>query len=54
MPVILDVAIGLAFLYLLLSLLTTTLNEWIAGAFKLRAKTLRRGIARLLEAGSHE
>lgn len=45
---VLDVAIGLAFVYLLLALICTTLNEWLAGAFKWRAKTLEQGIQRLL------
>jgi hypothetical protein len=48
---ILDVVITLAFLYLLLALACTTLNEVIAGAFDRRAKTLRQGIEHLL--GQH-
>lgn len=46
---ILDVALGLALLYLLLAVICSTLNEWIAGILKLRAKTLREGIANMLE-----
>jgi len=49
---VLDVAIGLAFLYLLLGLMCTTVNEWIAGVMKLRAKNLELGIRRLLTAPS--
>lgn len=45
---ILDVALGLVFVYLLLSLLITIVNEWIAQATRLRAKTLKAGIEALL------
>ena len=45
---ILDVAIGICFIYLLLSLICTTVNEMIAGWMKRRAEFLDRGIARLL------
>jgi len=48
MLVLLDVVIGVAFVYLLLALICTTANEWIAGARGLRAKTLQRGIGQLL------
>jgi hypothetical protein len=44
----LDVAIGLAFVYLLLSLICTAVNEWIASIFKWRGNTLRDGIEVLL------
>jgi len=47
---VLDVAIGLAFAYLLLGLMCTSVNEWIAGALKLRARNLEEGIRRLLTA----
>jgi hypothetical protein len=47
---VLDVAIGLAFVYLLLGLMCTTVNEWIAGMLKRRAKNLEEGIRRLLAA----
>lgn len=47
---VLDVAIGLAFAYLLLGLMCTSVNEWIAGALKLRAQNLEVGIRRLLTA----
>jgi hypothetical protein len=46
---VLDVAIGLIFVYLLLGLMCTTVNEWIAGIMKLRAKKLEEGIRRLLK-----
>src|SRR5581483_3276436 len=44
----LDVAIGLIFVYLLLALICTTVNEFIAGNRDTRAKFLDRGITRLL------
>jgi hypothetical protein len=45
---ILDVIIGLVFVYLLLAIICTSANEWISGVLKARAKTLRGSIARLL------
>lgn len=45
---ILDVALGLVFVYLLLSLLCTAVTEWIAQATRLRARTLKAGIEQLL------
>lgn len=50
MLAILDVVIGVVFVYLLLALLVTGINEWISGMFAMRAKTLRRAITRLVEA----
>jgi len=47
---VLDVAVGLIFVYLLLGLMCTTVNEWFAQLFKTRAATLREGIRRLLHA----
>lgn len=44
----LDVAIGLIFVYLLMSLICTTINEWIASFLQWRGKTLRDGIGVLL------
>ncbi len=41
---ILDVAIGIAFVYLFLSLICSVVNEGIASIFSLRAKNLVRGI----------
>lgn len=45
---ILDVTIGLAFLYFILSLMTTTLTELVARFLALRSNNLRRGIESLL------
>jgi hypothetical protein len=47
--VVLDVVVGLVFVYLLYSLLATTLQEIIASAFNFRAKVLERAIFRMLE-----
>ena len=44
----LDVAIGLSFMYLLLAMICTTVNEMIAGWWKTRAVFLDEGILRLL------
>lgn len=46
---ILDVVIGLVFVYLLLSLFATALNEYIAAVLNLRGKELARGLYRLLD-----
>jgi hypothetical protein len=46
--VVLDVAIGLVFTYLLLALLASGLQELIAGATQLRGRKLRSGLQRLL------
>jgi hypothetical protein len=48
----LDVFIGLAFFYFLLSIVCSSINEGIATALNLRAKTLEAGIRQLL--GSQE
>ncbi len=45
----LDVAIGLIFVYLLLAIICTTTNEWIAGLLNTRANTLRNAIRQLLD-----
>jgi hypothetical protein len=45
---IIEVAIGLIFVYILLSLVCSSLNEIIAHIIKLRAKTLKKGLERLL------
>jgi hypothetical protein len=47
----LDLILGLTFVYLLLSLLCTAINELIAQWFNMRPKTLREGIATLLSGG---
>lgn len=46
--VVLEVAIGLAYLYLLLSVVCSAINEWLAGALQLRAGTLKAALTRLL------
>lgn len=43
-----DVAVGMAFIYFLLSLLASTVQEGIAGLFKLRAKMLEKGLREML------
>ena len=45
---VLDVAIGIAFVYLFLSLICSVVNEGIAAVFSLRSKNLVRGIDSLL------
>lgn len=45
---ILEIAIGVVFLYLLLSILCTSANEWVASVTKRRGKMLRKGIQQLL------
>jgi len=45
----LEVLIGLIFVYLLLAIICTTTNEWIAGVFKMRASTLKHAIVQLLD-----
>jgi len=49
----LEIAIGLSFTYLLLALLCTTFNEWLAGLLKTRAKLLEEGIRQLLDNQPH-
>lgn len=48
MNALLDVAIGLVFLYLLLALVCTILNEMVASGLGLRAKNLKAAIDKLL------
>jgi hypothetical protein len=45
----LDVVIGLVFVYLLLAILCSTINEWIAGLFKTRSSNLSTAIKQLLD-----
>jgi hypothetical protein len=45
----LDVAIGLSFIFLLLSLVASVGQEILAGLFALRAKTLEKGLRNLLD-----
>jgi hypothetical protein len=49
---IVEVAVGLAFIYLLLSLLCSIVNEWIAGIMGSRAYNLERGIRGLFTNGN--
>lgn len=51
----LDVAIGLAFVFLLFSVLCAAAQEFIAGIFDMRAATLERGLRNLLDdpGGTH-
>lgn len=46
---IIDLAVGLSFLYFLLSIVCSAINEGVATTFNLRAKDLERGIGQLLE-----
>lgn len=46
---VLDVAIGLIFIYLLYSLLATTIKEFVATLFAYRARMLERGIEQMLD-----
>ncbi|MGA2905406.1 MAG: hypothetical protein ABSD98_16385, partial [Candidatus Korobacteraceae bacterium] len=46
---ILEVVIGLIFVYLLLAIICTTVNEWVAGILQTRATTLKRAIVQLLD-----
>jgi len=48
---VVEVAIGLAFIYLLLSLICSVVNEWIAGVLNSRAKNLEAGIRSLFTDG---
>src|SRR6185295_10670903 len=45
---ILDVAVGMIFVYLLIALIVSSLSELIAAALKWRAKNLAAGIHKLL------
>ena len=46
--VILDVAVGLILTYLLFSLVSTSIREWLASALKTRSTTLEKGMCELL------
>lgn len=46
---VLDVAIGLAFIFVLYSLLATTIKEFIATIFSYRGKMLERGIEQMMD-----
>ena len=45
---IIDIALGLIFFYVVLSLVASAVQEWIASLFALRSKNLNEGIERLL------
>src|SRR5205809_1302180 len=45
---VIDVGIGLIFVFLILALMCTSVNEWLAQFFKMRAATLEAGIQKLL------
>jgi hypothetical protein len=49
---ILDVAVGLMFVFLVVSLIASALTEMIASLFKLRARTLLSGVKALLNDSS--
>jgi hypothetical protein len=46
---IVDIAIGISFVFILLSVMGSALTEAISGVFSLRALTLRQGVERLLK-----
>jgi len=46
---VLDIAIGLILMYLVLSLVCTSVNEFIATIFDMRARTLRTGIEHIID-----
>lgn len=50
--VVLEIVIGLIFIYLLYSLLATVIQEIISTNFSLRAKVLENAICRMLEDGN--
>ncbi len=49
---LMEIAIGMVFVYLLLSLLCTVLNEWISGLLGMRARNLEEGIRSLFTDGA--
>jgi hypothetical protein len=51
---ILDVAIGMIFIYLVLALVVTSLSELISSWLKWRAKNLAAGVQRLLNSGPNQ
>jgi hypothetical protein len=51
---VLDVVIGLVLVYLLLSLVTTSIREALAGVWKTRARFLKEGIKELLGTGAED
>jgi hypothetical protein len=53
MTIVLDVAIGITFLYLLLALLVTTVQELFASALRLRAQNLYEALEGMLKRDEH-
>jgi polyhydroxyalkanoate synthesis regulator phasin len=51
LPVVIDIAIGLIFIYLILSLLTSEIQELLTILFQWRAEHLKRSIENLIEDG---
>ena len=49
MSAVIDVVLGLIFMYLLLSLICTVVNEFLASVAKLRAKNLSKGIDKIVD-----
>lgn len=43
-----EIAIGLAFVFFLLSIIVTAVTEWVAGRLEFRSKTLRKGLVGML------
>lgn len=50
---ILDVMIGLALTFFLVSIVSSGINEWIAGLLSLRAKVLEKSIREFLQSDEH-
>ena len=46
---VLEWAIGIVFVYMLLAIICTTINEWVASGFGFRAKDLQKAIVQLLD-----
>ena len=46
---IFDVIIGMFFIYALLALLCTVINEWIASILRIRARTLVAGVKKIIQ-----
>ena len=54
LPFILDIAIGLIFIYLILSLLASEIQEFLSTVFQWRAKHLKDSIENLLAGSNNE
>jgi hypothetical protein len=53
MTIVLDVAIGITFLYLLLALIVTTIQELVASVLRLRAQNLYQAVEGMLASDAH-